>query len=343
VIRTWLDDKLCTTQYTWLVTGAAGFIGSHITEYLLVRHQRVVGLDNFSTGKHANLNEIRKTVGDTCWANFTLCEADIREAEACRQAVRNVDFVLHQAALGSVPLSLENPIYTNDVNVTGFLNILTAALHQGVKRLVYASSCAVYGANQNLPLLETAKLMPLTPYAASKMTNEIYAEAFQRSFGMESVGLRYFNVFGERQDPQGAYAAVIPRWITSSIHGEPIVINGDGEQTRDFVYVEDVAKANVAAALIENVSPGLVLNVAGGQEMSINKLSQLISTLVLKASKQPHEIRRIYRSERPGDIRHSHASVDRTREVLNWKAKTFTEGFERAFDWYLNSAINNNL
>jgi UDP-N-acetylglucosamine 4-epimerase len=335
VIRTWLDDKLHTTKYTWLVTGAAGFIGSHITEYLLARQQRVVGLDNFATGKHSNLDEVRKSVGDICWANFVLYEADIREAYACRQAVQNVDFVLHQAALGSVPLSLENPIYTHDVNVTGFINILTAALHQGVKRLVYASSCAVYGANQNLPLLETEKLMPLTPYAASKMSNENYAEAFHRSFGMESVGLRYFNVFGERQDPHGSYAAVIPRWITSSIHGEPLVINGDGEQTRDFVYVEDVAKANVAAALIENISPGLVLNVAGGQELSINKLSQLISSYVLKASKQTHEIKRIYRSERPGDIRHSHASVDRTREVLNWKAKTFYEGFERAFGWYL--------
>jgi UDP-N-acetylglucosamine 4-epimerase len=235
---------------------------------------------------------------------------------------------------------MENPSDTHDVNVTGFLNVLVAAVSEGVKRFVYASSCAVYGANQNLPLLETERPMPLTPYAASKINNEIYAEAFHRSFGLESVGLRYFNVFGERQDPQGAYAAVIPKWISSSLRGEPLVINGDGEQTRDFVYVQDVAKANVAAALTENVSPGLVLNVACGQKISINKLSQIISNQVLKASKQAEEIRRVYRSERPGDIRHSHACVGRAREMLDWKAKNFNEGLERALDWYLTS-INN--
>jgi UDP-N-acetylglucosamine 4-epimerase len=262
-----------------------------------------------------------------------LIEGDIRDPSVCKLAVDDVDFVLHQAALGSVPLSLESPRETHDVNVTGFLNLLSAAAQADVSRFVYASSCAIYGDNPNLPLTESEPAKPLSPYAASKVCNEVYAEAFQRSYGIETVGLRYFNVFGERQDPNGAYAAVIPRWIDAAMRGMPIQIFGDGGHTRDFVYVRDVVRANVASVFIEAKNPGQVFNVAGGHPISLNNLRTAISSY-LKTQGVDGESTVVYKTERPGDIRHSSASLERAYNALKLSNHDFEHGLKQAINWY---------
>ncbi len=249
-----LSDKLSAVSATWLVTGAAGFIGSNLVECLLEHDQSVVGLDNFSTGHRANLEDVRASVGEDHWRKFAMVEGDIREIEACRQVVEGADYVLHQAALGSVPRSLVDPILSNQSNVDGFLNMLVAARDAGVKRFVYAASSSTYGDHPGLPKVEDTIGRPLSPYAVTKYVNELYADVFARAYGMETIGLRYFNVFGRRQDPQGAYAAVIPRWIEELMSGAVCQINGDGETSRDFCYIDNTVQANVLAALADDPS-----------------------------------------------------------------------------------------
>lgn len=342
MVHTWLEDHLSRNKYTWLVTGAAGFIGSHLLEYLLNNQQNVVGLDNFVTGKHSNLDEVRNSVGDR-WQNFSLIKGDVRDLDQCLNAASGVDIILHQAALGSVPQSINDPLETNSVNLTGFVNMLVAARDKGIKKFVYASSCAVYGDNHHLPLAENEKPRPLSPYAASKACNEIYADAFQRSYGINAIGLRYFNVFGERQDPLGAYAAVIPKWISSAIHAKPLQINGDGTNTRDFIYVADVVKANIAAALIENASPGLVLNVASGEEISLNDLSSLILNKVTRVLGKRKTTDTVFREERFGDIKFSCASTTLSHRILQIAPNNTSTGLDKTLQWYVKSYSKDNM
>src|SRR5581483_690922 len=246
-----LTQRLLAEPKCWSVTGAAGFIGSNLVEALLRLNQRVFGLDNFSTGSASNLEEVRNSVGPERWKNFVELQGDIRDADACERATRGVDYILHQAALGSVPRSIANPDDTHENNLTAFLNVLAAARKNGVRRLVYASSSSVYGDSPDLPKSEAQVGRCLSPYAVTKRANEMYAEVFNLCYGLDSVGLRYFNVFGPRQDPNGPYAAVIPKWIASMIHRERIQINGDGETSRDFCYVANVVQANLLAATIQ--------------------------------------------------------------------------------------------
>ena len=284
-----LDQTVRTLQgspRTWLVTGVAGFIGSNLLEQLLRLDQTVVGLDNFSTGKQRNLDEVKALVGADRWARFRLVEGDICELEACRVVCRGVDYVLHQAALGSVPRSLEDPIATNANNVTGFLNMLVAARDAGVQRFVYAASSSTYGDHPALPKIEERIGRPLSPYAVTKYVNELYADVFARCYGLQTVGLRYFNIFGPRQDPDGAYAAVIPKWVSSLLRGEPVYINGTGETSRDFCYVNNAIQANLLAATVERVEAiDQVYNVA------VNARTSLLELFTLFAMGSPPDIR----------------------------------------------------
>ena len=260
----------------WLVTGCAGFIGSNLLEALLAAGQQVVGLDNFATGHRHNLDEVQQRVGEEAWSRFRFIEGDIRDIDVCRGAAQGVDHVLHQAALGSVPRSLEDPITTDEVNIGGFLRMLVAARDAKVKSFVYAASSSTYGDHPGLPKVEHEIGKPLSPYAVTKYVNELYADVFARSYGIPSVGLRYFNVFGRRQDPEGAYAAVIPKWIAAMIRGEEVVVNGDGETSRDFCYIENVVQANVLAALVGPEGQNQVYNVAYGGRTSLNQLFQYL-------------------------------------------------------------------
>jgi UDP-N-acetylglucosamine/UDP-N-acetyl-alpha-D-glucosaminouronate 4-epimerase len=299
----------------WLVTGAGGFIGSHLVETLLQRDESVVALDNFSTGRRENLKPFLAK------KQFTLIEGDIRNRDLCRKACQSVDFVLHQAAQCSVPASIADPLGTHEINVTGFLNILLAAQEAGVKRLVFASSCAVYGDSKQLPNTEERAGNFLSPYALSKFMDELYA----KMFAIETIGLRYFNVYGPRQDPNGAYAAVIPRWITALSRGEKVTIFGDGETTRDFVFVEDVLQANVLAATTQSADAvGQMYNVASGTSISLNALYHKIHD-ALGSTGQP-----AYSNFRPGDIRHSSADISKSRRLLGFEPKmTLDEGLQR--------------
>src|SRR5690606_3902443 len=264
--------SLQTEPKVWLVTGCAGFIGSNLLETLLLMGQKVVGLDNFSTGHHYNLDEVQKTVSAQQWSNFTFIEGDICNLDTCRQATQGVDHVLHQAALGSVPRSLQDPITTNSVNIGGFLNMLVAARDAEVQSFVYAASSSTYGDHEELPKIEDRIGRPLSPYAVTKYVNELYADVFQRAYGFGSVGLRYFNVFGKRQDPNGAYAAVIPKWIAAMIRGEDVVVNGDGETSRDFCFIDNVVQANILASLAQPDGVNQVYNVAVNARTSLHEL-----------------------------------------------------------------------
>ena len=323
---------------TWLVTGAAGFIGSNLVEALLRLGQKVVGLDNFLTGHQKNLDQVRGLVSRDEWARFQFLQADIRDVEACRKACAGVDYVLHQAALGSVPRSIENPLLTHEINVTGFLNVLNSAREAGVSRFVYASSSSVYGDHPGSPKVEHAIGKPLSPYAAGKRSNEDYAQAFARCYGMQCTGLRYFNVFGRRQDAEGAYSAVIPRWVSSMIRGEPVYINGDGETSRDFCYIENVVQANILAATASR--PGLVdevYNIAVGDTTSLNELFEALRSGL--APRYPHvaSLQPIYREMRAGDVRHSLADISRARQDLGYMpTHPFAKGLREALDWYAN-------
>jgi UDP-N-acetylglucosamine 4-epimerase len=331
-----LTERLANQPTDWLVTGVAGFIGSNLLEELLRLNQRVVGLDNFCAGSRANLEQVRNLVGVDLWKNFRQIDGDIRDKKACAQACSNVKYVLHEAALGSVPRSIENPGETHDTNVTGFLNMILAARDQGVKRFVYASSSAVYGDHPELPKREENIGACLSPYAASKLTNEIYARVCAQCYGMETVGLRYFNVFGPRQDPEGAYAAVIPKWIAAMIQKEPIFINGDGETTRDFCYVSNVVQANLLAATAD--APGAVnqvYNVALHSRTSLNELFELLRSYLAPFYSHLRDYRAQHRDFRAGDVRHSEADISKAQRLLGYQpTHSIEQGLATALDWY---------
>ncbi len=330
-------DELRRAPSTWLVTGVAGFIGSNLLETLLRLDQKVVGLDNLSTGLEKNLALVRDAVGADHWSRFAWLQDDIRDAAACRRATKGVDFVLHQAALGSVPRSLEDPIATNESNVNGFVNILTAARENGVKRFVFASSSSVYGDDASLPQVEAQIGNCLSPYAVSKRVNELYADVFGRCYQFQTVGLRYFNVFGPRQDPNGAYAAVIPKWIASMILNEPVTINGDGSTSRDFCYVANVVQANLRAARTQNSEcPGQNYNIAVGQRTSLNDLFEMLRTPLARRFPHLRNAKPIHRDFRPGDILHSQADISKARRLLDYEpTHSVNEGLVEALDWYV--------
>ena len=328
---------IAATPRTWLVTGCAGFIGSNLLEALLKLGQRVVGLDNFATGHRHNLEQVRQAVGAEVWANFRFIEGDIRSLQTCREACAGVERVLHQAALGSVPRSIDDPITSHEVNVSGFLNMLVASRDAGVKRFVYAASSAAYGDYPGLPKIEHTIGRPLSPYGAGKHMNELYADVFGRCYGLETMGLRYFNVFGPRQDPEGAYAAVIPKWIAALLRDETVFINGDGETSRDFCYIENVVQANLLAATVDKPEAlHQVYNVAVGDQTTLNQLFRSITQLLGTEGIHVEGVKPTYRDFRPGDVRHSLADIGKARSLLGYVPTCRAhEGLERAIAWYV--------
>lgn len=323
---------------TWLITGVAGFIGSNLLETLLKLDQKVVGLDNFATGHQRNLDEVRGLVSPAQWQRFRFIPGDIRELEDCQSAVIGVDHVLHQAALGSVPRSIADPIATHAANISGFLNMLVAARDAGVRSFTYAASSSSYGDHPALPKREDSIGKPLSPYAVTKYVNELYADVFSRSYGFHSVGLRYFNVFGPRQDPNGAYAAVIPKWTAAMIAGEDVFINGDGETSRDFCFVDNAVQANILAATKTDLAQSTVCNVAVGDRTSLNQLFEAIRGQLaangINYSRPP-----VYREFRAGDVRHSQADISRARGELGYgPSHGISEGLAVAMPWYIQLA-----
>lgn len=308
-------NELSTCNKIWLVTGVGGFIGSHLLETLLHNNQQVVGLDNFLTGKSKNIDAVLLHLPKEKTKNFTFVEGDIRNFKTCDEITKGVDYVLHQAALGSIPRSLDNPLTTNDINVGGFLNLLRAAEQNKVSRFVYASSSSVYGDSQELPKIEPNIGKLLSPYATSKRTNELYGQAFHHCYGIQTIGLRYFNVFGPRQDPESMYAAVIPLWIRSLIKGQPCYINGDGLNSRDFCYVDNVVQANIQGALTQNSQAyGEIFNIAFGKRTNLLDLYTLIKEyLGVDETLQP-----THRGKRPGDVMHSLASIEKAKQLLGY-------------------------
>ena len=331
-----LYPRIAATERTWLVTGCAGFIGSNLLEALLVLGQRVVGLDNFATGFRHNLEQVRDRTG-AAWKNFRFIEGDIRAPESCREACHGVDIVLHEAALGSVPRSIDDPLASHDTNVTGFLHMLVAARDAGVKRFVYAASSAAYGDSPDLPKVEERIGRPLSPYGAGKHMNEIYAGVFGRCYGLATIGLRYFNVFGPRQDPDGAYAAVIPKWIAAMLRGEPVQVNGDGETARDFCYIDNVIQANLLAATVESKEAvGEVYNVAIGEQTTLNELHDLLAGMLQLRDPAFRPAPPDYRDFRPGDVRYSLADIGKAERLLAFRpTHRIREGLEEALDWYI--------
>jgi UDP-N-acetylglucosamine 4-epimerase len=332
-----LSERLRARPARWLVTGCAGFIGSHLVETLLGLDQSVVGLDNFATGHQRNVDEVRALVTASQWQNFTFLNADIRDEDACRQACRAVDFVLHQAALGSVPRSLANPQATNSANVDGFLNMLVAARDAGVRRFVYAASSSTYGDHPDLPKREEVIGRPLSPYAVTKLVNELYADVFSQCYGFASIGLRYFNVFGARQDPDGSYAAVIPRWTRAMLLGEEVLIHGDGETSRDFCYVANAVQANLLAATSERPDAvNQVYNVALNDRTSLNRLFALLRDTLLPTQPDLAGLKAAHGAFRPGDVRHSQADISKAIRLLNYvPTHTLEDGIRAAMPWYV--------
>lgn len=330
-----LLDEVTATRRRWLVTGAAGFIGSHLAETLLALDQEVVGLDNFSTGSRRNVAAVRAAGGKAA-SRFELIEGDILDQEDCRRACQGVHVVLHQAALASVPRSIEQPHATHAANVTGFLNVLVAARDAGVRRVVYASSSAVYGDSTLLPKVEDHTGEPISPYAASKRADELYGAAFGRCYGLELVGLRYFNIFGARQDPEGAYAAVIPRWVAALLRGEPAAIHGDGETSRDFCPVQNAVQANLRAGLTaRGEAIGRVYNVGVGVSTSLNQLFVLLRDLLGEVLGSKLVVKPVYMPRRPGDVLHSHADISKARELLAYDpTHDLMAGLREALPWY---------
>jgi len=336
---------------TWLVTGVAGFIGSNLLETLLKLNQHVVGLDNFATGHQYNLDEVENEVSAEQWGRFHFIEGDIRNLEDCQKALHhpavapdaNVDYVLHQAALGSVPRSIADPITTNAANVTGFLNMLVAARDAQVKSFTYAASSSTYGDHPALPKLEENIGKPLSPYAVTKYVNELYADVFAKTYGFNTIGLRYFNVFGKRQDPNGAYAAVIPKWTAAMIKGEDLFINGDGETSRDFCFIENTVQMNILAATAQNDAKNEVYNVAVGDRTSLNTLFDALKTALaengITYSKAP-----IYRDFRAGDVRHSQADISKAQGRLGYApSHRIYDGISQAMPWYVNALAKETL
>lgn len=330
-------EQLQQAPKTWLITGVAGFIGSNLLETLLKLDQKVVGLDNFATGYQHNLDEVKGCVSEAQWSNFNFIEGDIRQFADCQTACNGVDYVLHQAALGSVPRSIVDPITTNDTNVSGFLNMLTAARDAHVSSFSYAASSSTYGDHPGLPKVEENIGNPLSPYAVTKYVNELYADVFARSYGFKAIGLRYFNVFGQRQDPNGAYAAVIPKWTASMIAGDDVFINGDGETSRDFCFIDNTVQANILAATAADEAKNQVYNVAVGDRTTLNDLYAAIQVALLENSinyKKPA----VYREFRAGDVRHSQASIAKIQQALEYAPEyPIAEGIQLAMRWYVNN------
>ncbi|QDL39146.1 NAD-dependent epimerase/dehydratase family protein [Rhodoferax sediminis] len=367
-----LQTRLAQEPATWLITGVAGFIGSNLLETLLKLNQRVVGLDNFATGHQRNLDEVQTLVTPAQWAHFQFIEGDIRHLADCQRAMtycpsradspsrptchsreggnpplphHPVDYVLHQAALGSVPRSIADPLTTNAANITGFLNMLVAARDAQIKRFVYAASSSTYGDHPGLPKVEDVIGKPLSPYAVTKYVNELYADVFARAYGLPSIGLRYFNVFGPRQDPEGAYAAVIPKWIASLIQDEPVYINGDGETSRDFCFIDNVVQANLLAATAlviagadpQSMSPvNQVYNVAVGERTTLNELYTQLRRHLLPRYPHLQGAQPVHREFRAGDVRHSLADIGKARRLLGYApTQRIGQGLALAMPWYV--------
>jgi UDP-N-acetylglucosamine 4-epimerase len=331
-----IKNELINDPKTWLITGVAGFIGSNLLETLLRLNQKVVGLDNFDTGYQRNLDEVKATVEQAQWQNFTFIEGDIRDLAACKGAVEGVDYVLHQAALGSVPRSIDNPITTNETNINGFLNMLVAARDEGVTSFTYAASSSTYGDHPALPKVEENIGNPLSPYAVTKYVNELYADVFCRAYGFKSIGLRYFNVFGKRQDPNGAYAAVIPKWTSAMIKSETVYINGDGETSRDFCFIENTVQMNILAATANDDAKNQIYNVAVGDRTTLNQLHQVLQNSLQECG-LVSELSPEYRPFRAGDVRHSQADITKAKKYLSYEPEfRIVQGIEKAMPWYIN-------
>jgi UDP-N-acetylglucosamine 4-epimerase len=332
-----VKNEIAARPRRWLVTGSAGFIGSHLAETLLRLKQEVVSLDSFATGHRVNLDEVREAVGAEAWRRHTFIEGDIADLDACRAACRGVDIVLHEAALGSVPRSLADPLATNRANVEGFVNMLVAARDAGAKRFVYAASSSTYGDEPSLPKVEERIGRPLSPYAVTKLVNEIYADVFARCYGMQTVGLRYFNVFGARQDPEGAYAAVIPCWVRALLVGETVRINGDGETSRDFCYIDNVVQANLQAAITANPEAvNQVYNVAAGGRTTLNELFAILRRLIGEQHPDVAQARAAYGPFREGDVRHSQADISKAARLLGYRpTHDVGQGLAEAIEWYI--------
>jgi UDP-N-acetylglucosamine 4-epimerase len=338
-----IKDQLMQKPKKWLVTGIAGFIGSNLLEELLLLNQTVIGIDNYSTGHAHNLEDLRIQVGEEKWRSFTFIEGDIRNLNDCNKACDGVDYVLHQAALGSVPRSIDDPIRTNQSNIDGFLNMLVAARDANVKRFVYAASSSTYGDHPGLPKKEDIIGKPLSPYAVTKYVNELYADVFVRTYGMESIGLRYFNVFGRRQDPNGAYAAVIPRWIGEFLGNKAPTINGDGQTSRDFCYIDNVIQANLLSAITENPEAvNQVYNIASGARTTLNELFYMIKELLGEYHSYIQNISPTYGSFRPGDVRHSQADIQKAKNLLSYQpTHDVKSGMTETVRWFCSSHIAN--
>lgn len=337
-------EKLKSSPKTWLVTGAAGFIGSNLLEFLLCHGQSVIGVDNFATGHQHNLDLVQTAVSEDQWAKFHFVKGDVSDLECCTELFAGgIDHVLHQAALGSVPRSIENPIATNLANVTGFLNMLWAAEQAGVNSFVYAASSSTYGDHPGLPKVEETIGKPLSPYAVTKYVNELYAEVFGRCYRLKPVGLRYFNVFGPRQDPNGAYAAVIPKWTQAMIDNDQVHIYGDGETSRDFCFIQNVVQANILAALAQETARGEVYNVAVGMQTSLTQLFRLIQDALGKRGIR-YKLEPVYSEFRNGDVRHSLADISKANTLLGYAPQyDVQKGIELAMDWYVANLHTNNV
>ncbi|WP_339751059.1 NAD-dependent epimerase/dehydratase family protein [uncultured Marinobacter sp.] len=330
-----LQIELNGAPKTWLVTGVAGFIGSNLLEHLLKLNQTVVGLENFATGHQHNLDEVQALVSAEQWQRFSFIEGDIRILEDCRQACQGVDYVLHQAALGSVPRSINDPITTDGTNIGGFLNMLVAACDAGVSSFTYAASSSTYGDHPALPKVEDNIGKPLSPYAVTKYVNELYADVFAKTYGFNTIGLRYFNVFGKRQDPNGAYAAVIPKWAAAMIQGDNVFINGDGETSRDFCFIENAVQANLLAATAAQSAKNEVYNVAVGDRTTLNDLFNALQS-ALAESGRPYAKPPVNREFRAGDVRHSQADVSKAHRKLGYTPEyRIKEGIAKAMPWYI--------
>ncbi|MDR2819759.1 MAG: Vi polysaccharide biosynthesis UDP-N-acetylglucosaminuronic acid C-4 epimerase TviC [Desulfovibrio sp.] len=330
-----LSRAMTDSPSRWLITGVAGFIGSNLLERLLALGQTVVGLDNFLTGYQKNLDMARDIAGSNAWKNFTFVEGDIRDTDTCRAVCAGVDHVLHEAALGSVPRSIDDPLLSNGCNITGFVNMLTAARDAGVKSFVYAASSSTYGDSPGLPKVEDEIGRPLSPYAVTKYVDELYAEVFARCYGFTSIGLRYFNVFGQRQDPFGAYAAVIPQWFASLLREKTVHINGDGETSRDFCHIDNVVQANLLASFARDEARDKIYNVAFGERTTLNELFALIQEEVARHKPEAAQATAVYRDFRAGDVRHSLADITRAKTLLGYAPDyDVRQGLRLAGDWY---------
>lgn len=330
-----IKQDLLAKPKTWLVTGVAGFIGSNLLEHLLKLDQTVVGLDNFATGHQHNLDEVQGEVSQEQWTRFNFIEGDIRNEDDCKKAVIGVDYVLHQAALGSVPRSINDPATTNDVNISGFLNMLIAARDENVSSFSYAASSSTYGDHPALPKVEANIGNPLSPYAVTKYVNELYADVFARAYNFNTIGLRYFNVFGKRQDPNGAYAAVIPKWTSDMINNEEVFINGDGETSRDFCFIENTVQMNILAATATDDAKTQVYNVAVGDRTTLTTLYASIQNSLnsngIACSNAP-----TYREFRAGDVRHSQADISKAKNLLGYEPEfKIQQGIDKAMPWYI--------